>query len=632
MAKMTDELIKLLYSFGKKVYANEVNLQDAAIEVMRTHGSSIAKSSAEFYIGLVKELISGKGSTWNQNSDLLVYYVDHIASEYGIEAGSKAYIGGMKFAKLKSRKPLIDALEALKDKYHFTAEAPDNQMDEIKEQFKEWMKAQNHSNGSEYKEATINRYAKALETIAEQIEGLDLPSTNLFYYTTVSAFSDAAKTIRENHNFDYINTLSRNGNGDLSAGMNQYMRFLYEREGNMSINSDERQAEDSIIDEISLIKRYIASEGFNYDDGLIENFYLSLKAKPFVLLAGTSGTGKTRLVRLFAEAIGAKKKEKDDTEENNSRYLQVAVKPDWSDSTDLFGHVNLKNEFVPGAIIEFIKKAEDDPEKLPYILCLDEMNLARVEYYFSDFLSVMETRDRKGDSITTDRLIPKGCYSGDEEAGKLYADLIIPENLYIVGTVNMDETTFPFSKKVLDRANTIEFSHVDFELSDEFDDKEVAPAMVGNDFLKANYLNLKKDCKDRWESVKTFNDTVSKVNDILKKGDAHFGYRMRDEIIFYMLYNEDMGLLPEKEAFDNQIMQKILPRIQGSSETTANLLKELFTKVCAGPYTSKSGQTDARKMQAYLSDGGIADYPKSAKKICMMLRRYEDDDFTSFWV
>ena len=106
---------------------------------------------------------------------------------------------------------------------------------------------------------------------------------------------------------------------------------------------------------------------------------------------------------------------------------------------------------------------------------------------------------------------------------------------------------------------------------------------------------------------------------------------MRDEIIFYMLYNEEFGLLSEKEAFDNQIMQKILPRIQGSSELTASVLKELF-KVCAGPYASKSGQSDARKMENYLSDGGSADYPKSAKKICMMLRRYEDDDFTSFWV
>lgn len=622
MAKMTDELIKLLYSFGKKVYSNEVNLQDAAIEVIRTHGSAIAQSSAEFYIGLVKELISGKGSTWNQNSDLLVYYVDHIASEYGVEAGSKAYIGGMKFAKLKSRKPLIDALDALKDKYHFTAEVPDNLMDDIKGKFIEWMKTQKRSNGSEYKESTISRYARALETLTEQIEGLNLPSTNLFYYTTLATFSNVAKTIRENPNFEYINTLSKNGNGDLSAGMNQYMRFLTEMEGNMSINNDEQQTEDSIFDEISLIKRYIASKGFKYDEGLIENFYLSLKAKPFVLLAGTSGTGKTRLVRLFAEAIGALA---------DGRYQQIAVKPDWSDSTDLFGHVNLENIFVPGAIVEFIKKAADDPNKLPYILCLDEMNLARVEYYFSDFLSVIETRDWSGDKIITDTLVPKSCYSGDTAAEVLYSNLMIPENLYIVGTVNMDETTFPFSKKVLDRANTIEFSTVDFELPDSIDTDNIEPISVENNFLRADYLKLKTDCANCWEAVKTFNDKVNEINKILAKGDAHFGYRMRDEIIFYMLYNEELGLLSEKEAFDNQIMQKVLPRIQGSSESTANLLRELF-ELCAGPYASKSGQSDARKMGAYLSDGGIADYPKSAKKICMMLRRYEDDDFTSFWV
>lgn len=373
---------------------------------------------------------------------------------------------------------------------------------------------------------------------------------------------------------------------------------------------------------LSNIVKYIASKGFVYDDKLLANFYLSLKAKPFVLLAGTSGTGKTRLVRLFAEAIRAYW---------DGRYKQIAVKPDWSDSTDLFGHVNLENKFVPGAIVEFIKKAADDPNKLPYILCLDEMNLARVEYYFSDFLSIIETRDWNGDEIITDKLVPRNCYSGDTAAEDLYSNLMIPENLYIVGTVNMDETTFPFSKKVLDRANTIEFSKVDFDLPDTIDVEDVDSVPVGNDFLRANYLKLRTDCSDRWESVKTINDKIKEINAILEKGDAHFGYRMRDEIIFYMLYNEELKLISEKEAFDNQIMQKVLPRIQGSSESTANLLRELFI-VCAGPFSSKSGETDARKMKNYLSDGGYADYPKSANKICMMLRRYEDDDFTSFWV
>lgn len=409
---------------------------------------------------------------------------------------------------------------------------------------------------------------------------------------------------------------------DLSRFIEAY-KMYYEKFFNESNNEEREELEKdlSVKDQISAVAKYIRSKGFYYPDDMLANFYLSLKSKPFVLLAGTSGTGKTRLVRLFADAIGASK----------GRYKQVAVKPDWSDSTDLFGHVNLDNRFVSGAIIDFIKKAADDPDGLPYILCLDEMNLARVEYYFSDFLSVMETRDFEDEKIITDRLVPKNCYSGDENAEELYESLMIPDNLYIIGTVNMDETTFPFSKKVLDRANTIEFSKVDLELPDFVSDESVNTVKADNDFLKSKYLNLRNDCGEFWESVKNYNDKLREVNRILESGDAQFGYRMRDEIIFYLLYNEEMELLSEKDAFDNQIMQKILPRIQGSSEVTADILRELF-KLCAGPFSGKSGQSDARKMEQYLQDNEKADYPKSAEKICKMLRRYEDDDFTSFWV
>ena len=396
--------------------------------------------------------------------------------------------------------------------------------------------------------------------------------------------------------------------------------FLTSEENDVQVEVGEMELQ--VGQQIERIFEYINSKGFVYDEKLLKNFYLSLKSKPFVLLAGTSGTGKTRLVRLFAEAIGAY---------GSGRYKQIAVKPDWSDSMDLFGHVNLDNKFVPGAIIEFIKKAADDPDKLPYILCLDEMNLARVEYYFSDFLSIMETRDWVEDEIVTDNLVPKICYSGDEDAEKLYSNLMIPENLYIIGTVNMDETTFPFSKKVLDRANTIEFSYVDFNLPESISPNEAEVIEVKNDFLRAKYLKLRMDCIDKWDAVKKLNEDITKINSVLEKSDSHFGYRMRDEIIFYMLYNDEFGLLDEKEAFDNQIMQKILPRIQGSAESTANILRELF-KICAGSFINNNGQTDGQKMKSYLGNKGFADYPKSAEKICKMLRRYEDDDFTSFWV
>lgn len=396
--------------------------------------------------------------------------------------------------------------------------------------------------------------------------------------------------------------------------------FLTSEENDVQV--EEGEGELQVGQQIERIFEYINSKGFLYDEKLLKNFYLSLKSKPFVLLAGTSGTGKTRLVRLFAEAIDAY---------GSGRYKQIAVKPDWSDSMDLFGHVNLDNKFVPGAIIEFIKKAADDPDKLPYILCLDEMNLARVEYYFSDFLSIMETRDWVEDEIVTDNLVPKICYSGDEDAEKLYSNLMIPENLYIIGTVNMDETTFPFSKKVLDRANTIEFSYVDFNLPESISPNEAEVIEVKNDFLRSKYLKLRMDCIDKWDAVKKLNEDITKINSVLEKSDSHFGYRMRDEIIFYMLYNDEFGLLDEKEAFDNQIMQKILPRIQGSAESTANILRELF-KICADSFINNSGQTDGLKMKSYLDNKGFAYYPKSAEKICKMLRRYEDDDFTSFWV
>ena len=142
---------------------------------------------------------------------------------------------------------------------------------------------------------------------------------------------------------------------------------------------------------VQAIKAYIKSKGFNYAGSLVENFYLGLKSKPFVILAGTSGTGKTRLVRLFAEAIQAE-------------YKLVSVRPDWSDSSDLFGHVDLNQKFVAGAIIDFVKQAELNPNK-PYFLCLDEMNLARVEYYMSDILSAIETRRYESGMIITDPVV-----------------------------------------------------------------------------------------------------------------------------------------------------------------------------------------------------------------------------------
>ncbi len=372
---------------------------------------------------------------------------------------------------------------------------------------------------------------------------------------------------------------------------------------------------------IETIQAYINSKGFIYPEGLIENFYLSLKTKPFVLLAGISGTGKTKLVELFAESIGCNNV--------NDRFNIIPVRPDWNDGSDLLGYKNIKDKFNPGPMIKIIKNAIDSPDKV-YMLCLDEMNLARVEYYFSDLLSIMETRKRKNGRIETDQLLKDTDFVREEDKQK-YSELYLPDNLYLVGTVNMDETTHPFSKKVLDRANTIEFSEVNLD-SFDLDQIEQEPLdSVGNSFLRSDYINL-NDCsmEDR-EFIKRVIEELIKINEILKTENLHVGYRIRDEIVFYMLYNRQEGLISFEEAFDFQLMQKILPRIQGSSYLIKNILIDLF-KLTTGRDFSKEEIRIGDKLINYIEGNVSILYSRSARKLAYMIKRFEEDGFTAYWL
>lgn len=396
--------------------------------------------------------------------------------------------------------------------------------------------------------------------------------------------------------------------------------FVVKKKGGIPTMSETKQ-------KIEYINSYIQSKGFSYEGKLIENFYLSLKSKPFVILAGTSGTGKTRLAKLFAESIGA-------TEENG-QYKLVPVRPDWSDSSDLFGHLDLNEQFVPGAIIDFIREASlPDNISKPYFLCLDEMNLARVEYYMSDFLSIIETRDFDIDKrIKTSVLMSPEKYGTKGDAATKYENLCLPENLYIVGTVNMDETTFPFSKKVLDRANTIEFSLVDLMPKFEEQNKNISPIVQNNSFLKSEYLKI-AECASEKEFIETWTSKLIEINKALENASLHVGYRVRDEIMFYMLNNKNAGnLVKENEAFDNEIMQKILPRIQGSSQSIKDVLCELF-KICVGDYSDISDTNDSasKQMLYFIENSTSIKYINSAKKIQFMTRRFEEDGFTSYWL
>lgn len=253
---------------------------------------------------------------------------------------------------------------------------------------------------------------------------------------------------------------------DLWDAMDSYMFYIESQAITpntvwTTIVQDEESEEDfstqirdrDVQETLSNIRDYITQRGFYFPSHLIDNFYLSLKTRPFVILAGISGTGKTRLIRLFAEAVGATAL--------NGQFRLIPVRPDWSDPTDLIGYKDLSGTFKAGPLTSVIAEASQPENRhKPYFICLDEMNLARVEHYFSDILSLLETQSWQSRHIVTDPVIPVATLELESDLER-YGNLGIPENVYLIGTVNMDETTYPFSKKVLDRANTLEFNSID---------------------------------------------------------------------------------------------------------------------------------------------------------------------------
>ncbi|PEQ67256.1 MrcB family domain-containing protein [Bacillus cereus] len=392
---------------------------------------------------------------------------------------------------------------------------------------------------------------------------------------------------------------------DLEEMLRYYEGFIaYKEEGTKYEMISERKEvyldQQSIIDHVS---SYIQSKGFFYEKKDLINFFLSLKTKPFVILSGISGTGKTKIVQWFAESLGA-------TEENG-QFTLIPVRPDWSDSSDLLGYVNLQGEFQERPLIKVLENADANPNR-PYFVVLDEMNLARVEYYFSDFLSVIESRKWKDGKIVTSPVLPESITN---------KHITIPSNVYIIGTVNMDETTHPLSKKVLDRANTIEFNTVNLDYFNFLMDVEEKEAEIAsNRSLETEYLHLKECFKENEDLVRNISNILIEINKILESVGAQVGYRIRDEICFYMAYNEQGKLLSFDEALDYQIYQKILPRLAGSDGRTEEVLKQLYVLCANEEYDSAN------------NDAAYAKYPRSANKLSHMLRRFEYDGFTSFWI
>ena len=235
---------------------------------------------------------------------------------------------------------------------------------------------------------------------------------------------------------------------------------------------------------------YFHTKGYFFSKEILSRYFLSLKTKPFVILTGISGTGKTKIAQVFAQYMC---QDKETQEERQSRYAFIPVRPDWMDNKGLLGYYNLLDEkYYSTPVLRILLEAKDHPEK-PYFIILDEMNLAKVEQYFSDFLSIMESRttgDPRGEKLDLHSINEAKTPDGDTIPENIH----IPANVFFTGTVNVDESTYMFSPKVLDRANVVEFNQVDlkkYEKGDTGSDRVVfrKKPMFGKNFFQKE-INL----------------------------------------------------------------------------------------------------------------------------------------------
>lgn len=368
-------------------------------------------------------------------------------------------------------------------------------------------------------------------------------------------------------------------------------------------------------------------------------YLTAIKSKPFLLLAGISGTGKSRIVRELARACWNEGTTEFEAQKPKN-FGMVQVKPNWHDSSELIGYVSRvsgKAEFVTGEFLRFIAKAWEDYET-PYFLCLDEMNLAPVEQYFAEFLSVIESRKSHEDgSVTTDPILEKvdeewyfnmtASLTMNEDIRKKFNEegIRIPQNLIVVGTVNMDETTFSFSRKVLDRAMTIEMNEVDLDagLTERYEhigklgyEELIGTAVEGVDV----YFDNQEVCDKALGYLKA-------VNAVLEGTPFKVAYRTRNEFLLYVVNNlpynkdEEDNELTEgyviARALDEVTNMKILSRIEGDDTKVTDGLLDSLKRVIT-------------EELANISDRFPAEKSVSLKKLNEMKQRLVSG-YTSFW-
>lgn len=375
-------------------------------------------------------------------------------------------------------------------------------------------------------------------------------------------------------------------------------------------------APTSSSERLKAIQAAMDAEGYMISTAELANFYLAMTVSPLVILSGISGTGKSLLPRKFAKLTG-------------SGFNPIPVQPQWADNSDLFGYVPTLSptKYIDGALTKSLREAKAAPSKLMVAL-LDEMNLAPVEHYFSDFLSVAETRARSGGRVSTDEL-PIELPTAVAGAADPYADLrgaTLPPNLRVVGTANMDESTHTFSPKVLDRAFTIE---LDDPVLTDFSSPGAAGAatldasalslLAAETIHESNAISIQEARAESQALFEHVAGLLAEIQEILAPAGIKFGYRTRDAILLYLHFWRKRGLvdiMTGYAALDFCILQKILPKVAGNGDALSDALKKLAawlsareTPQAGDPFPEFAGKLDrsvrkAERMAALLDLDG----------------------------
>lgn len=438
---------------------------------------------------------------------------------------------------------------------------------------------------------------------------------------------------------------ARNNDDIIKNYINRYARVLtFSKQGTLNITDINP---DKVFPNMDRDDKKAFFESFSFNKGTANeiakknvDLISALRTKPFLLLAGISGTGKSRKVKELAYLTCPRDGVHDADSTSPGNYLLIPVKPNWHDSTELLGYYSsITGKYVLTDFIRFVWKAWIHKD-VPYFLCLDEMNLAPVEQYFAEYLSILETRKlvydegRKKMVIKTAELLPQKTFEGldvyqkkefesKEDDDARYTEepvykgddiqiinflkqngLRLPENLFVIGTVNMDDTTHQFSRKVIDRAFTIEMNGEDLEKMFDAEDTlayqdvpmtldEIRPYFVQAqevlDAVPGDADVIKKDVPEMLNKINgegIFKDTPFRVS-----------YRVQNELILYYASIRPDGELEEsqkkaylKEAFMAILLEKVLPRVEGDekamrcndtgySEILNNLIKYINSEI-----------------------------------------------------